>query len=158
VFSKAQTFGNLDEVDPILGETGWNYVNGDGVLMYPGSDAHYPEDDYGLMGPFASLRMKHWRRGIQDVDYLTLAEAINPTRTAEIVNHMVPQVLWEYGVSDPEDPTWVSTDISWSTDPDDWETARAALAGIIEDSWIELSHQLFLPAVKTEAVSCVSCT
>jgi hypothetical protein len=156
VFSTAQTFGNLDEVDPVLGETGWNYVNGDGVLMYPGTDARYPKADYGVMGPFASLRLKHWRRGIQDVDYLKLAEAISPTRTAEIVDAMVPKVLWEYGVSDPEDPTWVTTDISWSTDPDDWEAARAALATIIEDSWAELSHQIRLPVVTAEAISCVS--
>jgi hypothetical protein len=45
---------------------------------------------------------------------------------------MVPKVLWEYGVEDPGDPTWVLTDISWSTDPDDWEAARAELADIIE--------------------------
>ncbi|NIO68446.1 MAG: DUF4091 domain-containing protein, partial [Anaerolineae bacterium] len=134
VFSTAQTFGNLDEVDPVLGETGWNYLNGDGVLLYPGTDTRYPEDSYGVMGPFASLRLKHWRRGIQDVDYLTLAAEIDPERTAEIVNEMVPKVLWEYGVSDPEDPTWVLTDISWSTDPDVWEAARAELADIIESA------------------------
>ena len=34
------------------------------------------------VGPFASLRLKLWRRGIQDVDYLTLAAAINPSAVA----------------------------------------------------------------------------
>ena len=43
-------------------------------------------------------------------------------------------MLWEYGVEDPGDPTWVLTDISWSTDPDDWEAARAELADIIESA------------------------
>ena len=38
----------------------------------------------------------------------------------------------EYGVEDPGDPTWVLTDISWSTAPDVWEAARAELADIIE--------------------------
>jgi hypothetical protein len=99
------------------------------------------------MGPFASLRLKHWRRGIQDVDYLTLAAAINPTRTAEIVNEVVPTVLWEYGVSDPEDPTWVLTDISWSIDPDDWEAARAELADIVESFYASLSQRIYLPMV-----------
>jgi hypothetical protein len=47
---------------------------------------------------------------------------------------LVPTVLWEYGVSDPEDPTWVRTGISWSTDPDVWEAARAELADIIDAS------------------------
>jgi hypothetical protein len=132
VFQQAQTYGDLDGFDNVLGETGWNYLNGDGVLFYPGTDTRFPEDSYGVMGPFASLRLKHWRRGIQDVNYLTLAAEIAPERTAEIVKAIIPKVLWEYGVSDPEDPTWLLTDISWSTDPDVWEVARAELADIIE--------------------------
>jgi len=147
VFQQAQTYGNFDQVDGVLGETGWNYLNGDGVLLYPGTDTRYPEDDYGVMGPFASLRLKHWRRGIQDVDYLTLAAVISPTRTAEIVNALIPTVLWEYGVEDPGDPTWVLTDISWSTDSDDWEAARAELADIIESFYASLSQQIYLPMV-----------
>lgn len=132
VFQTAQTYGNRDGFDPVYGETGENYLNGDGVLMYPGTDTRYPEESYELLGPFASLRLKHWRRGIQDVDYLTLAAAIDPARTADIVEEMIPEVLWEYGVEDPADPTWVRTDISWSTDPDRWEEARSQLAEIIE--------------------------
>jgi hypothetical protein len=115
-----------------MGETGWNYLNGDGVLFYPGTDTRFPEESYGVTGPFASLRLKHWRRGIQDVDYLALATEIDPDRTAAIVDRMIPRVLWEYGVEDPEDPTWVLTDSSWSTDPEVWEAARAELADIIE--------------------------
>jgi len=149
VFQQAQTYGDFDQVDSVLGETGWNYLNGDGVLLYPGTDTRYPADSYGVLGPFASLRLKHWRRGIQDVDYLTLAEAISPTRTAEIVSAMIPKVLWEYGVDDPEDPSWVRTDISWSTDPDDWETARAELADIIEN-FSSLSQRIYLPMVTRE--------
>jgi hypothetical protein len=131
VFQQAQTFGCYED-DDVLGREGWNYFNGDGVLFYPGTDRRYPEESYGLMGPLASLRLKHWRRGIQDVDYLALAAEIDPQRTSEIVQAMIPQVLWEYGVTDPEDPTYVLTDISWSTDPDVWEAARAELADIIE--------------------------
>ncbi len=147
VFQRAQTYGDFDEVDQVLGETGWNYLNGDGVLFYPGTDTRYPANSYGVQGPFASLRLKLWRRGIQDVDYLTLAAVISPTRTAEIISATIPQVLWEYGVEDLEDPTWVLTDISWSTDPDDWEAARAELADIIENFYANLSHQVYLPMV-----------
>jgi hypothetical protein len=132
VFQQAQTYGCFDENDDELGESGWNYFNGDGVLFYPGTETRFPHDSYGVMGPFASLRLKHWRRGIQDVDYLALAAEIDPERTAEIVSGIIPRVLWEYDVSDPEDPTWVLTDISWSTNPDVWEAARADLADIIE--------------------------
>ncbi|MGZ3687517.1 MAG: hypothetical protein ACXVBW_04420, partial [Bdellovibrionota bacterium] len=56
----------------------------------------------------------------------------NPTATTAIINQMVPKVLWENGVSDPADPTWVRAGISWSTNPDDWEAARAQLAHIID--------------------------
>lgn len=132
VFQTAQTFGGSPTQDPVLGMTSWNHSNGDGVLFYPGTDKVYPEESYGVLGPFASLRLKHWRRGIQDVDYITLAMIMDPTATQEIVNRMVPKVLWEYGIADPKDPTWVRTDISWSTNPDDWEKARAELADIIE--------------------------
>ena len=149
VYQKAQTYGDLSRVDRVLGETGWNYLNGDGVLLYPGTDTRFPGDSYDVLGPFASLRLKLWRRGIQDVDYLTLAAAINPTRTAEIVDEIIPQVLWEYGVSDPEDPTWVLTDISWSVDPDNWEAARAELAGIIEGS-AKRAHWIYLPMLIRE--------
>jgi len=134
VFQSAHTFGGHSGYDQVLGETGWNYGNGDGVLFYPGTDLVFPAESYGVKGPFASLRLKHWRRGIQDMDYLTMAAAIAPGRVARIVEEMVPKVLWEYGVDDPGDPTWVRTDISWSIDPDDWETARAELAEIIESA------------------------
>ena len=132
VFQTAQTFGGNDGVDSILGETGWNYSNGDGLLMYPGTDLVYPEESYGVMMPFASLRLKFWRRGIQDVDYLVMAAAIDPERTAAIVSELIPAVLWEVGVTDPADPTWVLADISWPVDPDRWEAARVELADIIE--------------------------
>jgi len=72
------------------------------------------------------------RRGIQDVDYITMAYQVDPARTMAIVNAMVPKVLWEVGCDNPVDPTYVRSDISWSTDPDVWEQARKDLADIIE--------------------------
>ncbi len=132
VFNNAQTFGGPTKPDPSLGLTGWNASNGDGVLMYPGTDAQFPASSYDVAGPFASLRLKHWRRGIEDVAYIRMAERIDPQRTRAIVDRMIPKVLWEYGVADPSDPTWMRTDISWSNDPDTWETARAELADIIQ--------------------------
>jgi len=112
--------------------TSYNYTNGDGVLFYPGTDLVFPQESYGVAGPIASLRLKHWRRGVQDTDYLTLAAGKDATATKAIVDRMIPKVLWEYGVNDPSDPTWVQTDISWSTNPLDWEQARKELADILE--------------------------
>ncbi len=131
LFHNAQTFGGNSTTDLILGRTGWNYANGDGVLLYPGSDVIFPANSYGVNGPFASLRLKHWRRGIQDVDYLTMAAAVNPTAVQSIVNATVPKAEWEYGVADVTQPSFVYSGISWSNDPNTWEAARAQLAGII---------------------------
>jgi hypothetical protein len=61
-----------------------------------------------------------------------MAAKVKPKLVAKIVERIVPKVLWEYGVTDKKDPTWVRTDISWSNDPDVWEAARAELADIIE--------------------------
>jgi len=131
VFRTAWTFGREGGYNPKYGDTGPNYNNGDGVLFYPGTEMRYPEDNYGLLGPIASLRLKLWRRGIQDVDYLTMAAKVNPEKVNAIVQDMIPKTLWEVGVTDPKDPSYVHTDISWSTDPDVWEKARRELANII---------------------------
>ena len=141
VFQNAETFGAVGTIDPIKGETGWNHSNGDGVLFYPGTDKIFPTDSYDVAGPIASLRLKHWRRGIQDVDYITLAKAVNPAATRAIVEKMVPVALWDNGVDDPSDPTWVKTDISWSVDPDDWENARKQLASIIDGTSVTLTEK-----------------
>jgi len=134
VFQTAHTYGSFEREDDVLGKTGWNYFNGDGVLLYPGTDLQFTEENYGVEGPFASLRLKQWRRGIQDVDYLTLAENIDPIRTAQIIDEMIPVVLWELGCEtyQGECDGWIKTDISWPTDPNVWEEARAKLADIIE--------------------------
>ncbi len=133
VFKDAQTFGGKSAtLNAIVGETGWNHSNGDGVLFYPGRDKIFPAESFNVDAPFASLRLKHWRRGIQDIDYVVLANAKDPVATQAIVNRMVPKVLWEYGVTDPADPTWVRSDISWSINPDDWEQAKLDLIAIIQ--------------------------
>lgn len=134
VWHDAQTFGATPNAtpDPVEGETSYLHTNGDGVLFYPGIDTLFPASNVGVDGPIASLRLKYWRRGIQDVDYLAQAAAINPSATQAIVTQMVPKVVWEVGVDDLSDPTYVHSDISWSNDPDVWENARLQLANIID--------------------------
>jgi hypothetical protein len=131
VFTTAQTFGGAPYRDANLGMTGWNASNGDGLLFYPGIDKIFPAESLGISGPIASLRLKLWRRGIQDVDYLALAAKINPAAVDAFVKAMVPKVMWEVGVDDPADPSWVLTDISWTIGPDRWERMRRYLADII---------------------------
>ncbi len=132
VFETACTFGRCnDSWKDKYGKTGHNYNNGDGVLFYPGIERRYPQDSYGLLGPITSLRLKHWRRGIQDHDYLTMAAQYDPQKVKGIVQRIIPKVLWEVGVTDPKDPSYVHADISWSINPDVWEKARRELAEII---------------------------
>ena len=111
-----------------------NGSNGSGVAFYPGTDAIFPGSSYGIGGPIVSLRLKHWRRGIQDVDYLTLANAINPTAVANLVSSTVPNALWENQCHDLVDCSYFIGPVSWSNNPDQWENARAQLADIIDGS------------------------
>ncbi|WP_218933862.1 DUF4091 domain-containing protein [Rubripirellula lacrimiformis] len=133
LFSSAKTFGGEATMDPVLGQTGWNYNNGDGVLFYPGTDQVYPDESYDIDGPIASLRMKHWRRGLQDYEYLQMAGQADAAATMRVVQSMIPRALWEVSIDEPADPTYARTDISWSTDPDVWESARDQLIRIILD-------------------------
>lgn len=129
-FQQAVTWGSDQFYDDSLGEYGNDgHSNGNGLLLYAGTDVYSPpSDSYGVNGPFASLRLKEWRRGIQDVDYLTLAAQVDPAATQALVNQMIPQVLWEYPATDPG---YYVGPISWPVDPDMWEAARAQLAQII---------------------------
>jgi hypothetical protein len=130
LYNSANTFGAATS-DPTYGTTGG--ANGNGVLMYPGTDTLFPSSSYGIAGPIASLRLKHWRRGLQDVDYLTLAAAIDPSAVETIVDTVVPSVLWEQQCYDPtNDCSYTYAPISWSDDPDDWEAVRTQLAHIID--------------------------
>ncbi|MGH7439578.1 MAG: hypothetical protein ACRENE_28140, partial [Polyangiaceae bacterium] len=130
LFSSADTFGTAT-ADATYGTNGG--ANGNGVLFYPGTDAMFPSSSYGIAGPIASLRLKHWRRGLEDVDYLTLAAAMDPAAVAALVDKMVPSVLWEQQCHAPvSDCSYTYAPISWSSNPDDWESARAALAHIID--------------------------
>jgi len=123
VWNNADTFGPANPTQDTY--NGLNPVcNGNGVLLYPGTDAIFPASSYGIPGPIASLRLKHWRRGIQDIDYVTMAYAINPTAVTNLVQQMVPQALWEL--------SGANAGPSWSSNPDDWEATRLALAHIID--------------------------
>jgi hypothetical protein len=133
VFRQAKTFGPNASFSTNFGWTSGSYSNSDGLMMYPGTDLVFKQDNYSVDGPIASLRLKLWRRGIQDFDYLTLASRIDPAAVDRIVRRILPRVVYEYGVEDPLDPTYVHTAESWSLDPDVWDRAREELAQIISN-------------------------
>lgn len=131
LFHRAHTFGYATSTSTVFGETGFNYTNGDGVLLYPGTDTSFPADSYGIDCPLPSYRLKMFRRGINDYSYLKMAAQYDPKAVNQIVQQMIPKVLWEYGVEEPADPTYQHTGQSWTDDPNQWELARERLANII---------------------------
>ncbi len=126
--------GNL-AFDLVWGQQspGLPYTNGNGVIVYPGTDKADPADSYNVNGPFASLRLKEWRRGTEDGDYITIARSIDPVATNAIVARVMPAAVWEnHAPGWPlGDPSYFKGPDSWSSNPDDWESGRAQLAAII---------------------------
>lgn len=100
------------------GETRW----GNGVLFYPG--ARLP--DLGLPavdGPLPSLRMKAWRRGLQDFEYAwLLARGGRKAEADALVRRVVPVALTEAAVAGLP---------PWSERPEDWYRLRADLAAAL---------------------------
>jgi hypothetical protein len=95
--------------------------NGDGTLFYPGQDAVFPEQDRGVPGPLSSIRLKMYRRGVQDVEYMWLAEqAGHAERVRELISRIYPDDMW----SPREQP-------AWSTKNGDYERTRRELAELI---------------------------
>lgn len=73
-----------------------NRIAGDGTFFYPGTDAQFPEQSRRLDGPLSSIRMKNWRRGAQDYEYLWLAKQGGLDKEAKaIVDKCIPAALWE---------------------------------------------------------------
>ena len=144
LYADADTFHASDTVDPHWGR-GVN--NGNGVLFYPGADRRKPATKpfRDIDGPVASVRLKLLRRGLQDLAYIRLAEAVSPGRWRQVMGTVVDKALWDFGVTNPNDPTYVHSTACRSDDPADWETARALLASIIlgEDQPDHYEHGAF---------------
>jgi hypothetical protein len=81
------------------------YINGDGVLIYPGEEKLHPEEDRGVPGPVGTIQLANLRRGLQDHQYLTLARKRGlDAVVTEALTAVVPKVFSDAGdrVSFPE--------------------------------------------------------
>jgi len=95
--------------------------NGDGILFYPGQDAVFPEEDREYAGPVSSIRMKMYRRGIQDVEYMWLAEQLGlGSDVGTMLDGLLPHVMWD-ALTAPD----------WSNSNAVYEQARRQLADLI---------------------------
>ncbi len=93
----AETFHN-DEGD---------HCNGDGVLLYPGRQwGEFVE--LGIDGVVPSMRLKQWRRGIQDAGYLALANRVAPARARAISERLVGSAF-----SSRSHPSWPLAGAPW---------------------------------------------
>ncbi len=79
-FATAETFHNRQG----------DWANGDGVLVYPGRQGAFPEHSAGFAGVVPSLRLKQWRRGIQDGGYVRLARAADAARADAVAKRLHP--------------------------------------------------------------------
>lgn len=95
--------------------------NHNGVMMFPGKC-------FGVDEIFPSIRLKAYRRGNTDYEYMHLLKALGAGERADaIVSSVVRRALGEAG----NDRALIGKFGDWSHDPDDWEGARAKLAEAI---------------------------
>lgn len=102
--------GGHGPYDPfVTGETFHNadgdWSMGDGVFVYPGkqvdmSGAH----SIGMDGVLASIRLKNWRRGIEDAGYYQLAHAADAKSAEAIAKRLLPVVNSDAKNGQP--PSW----------------------------------------------------
>ena len=85
-------------------------MNGDGLLFYPGTDLIYPASNQGVLRPLPSIRLKNWRRGIEDVEYLVMAQK-KGLNLEPLLNTMVPKALNQ--LKSTQSATWPQDGKSW---------------------------------------------
>jgi hypothetical protein len=101
VWAESITFDNRGQPN----KTDHGYINGDGVLIYPGEEKLHPDEDRGVPGPVATIQLANLRRGLQDHQYLTIARRLGLTAAVDTaLQTIVPRVFSEAGpaVSFPE--------------------------------------------------------
>jgi hypothetical protein len=114
------TFDNRGQPGKPVADQG--YINGDGVLLYPGEEKLHPEEDRGIAGPISTVQLANLRRGLQDHQYLTLARGLGlEAEVQAAVQAIVPHVFSDAGPS-----------VSFPESGEAFEAARLKLAEAIE--------------------------
>ena len=117
VWADPITFDNRGQPN----KSDFGYLNGDGVLFYPGQEKVHPEEDRGIEGPVSSVQLANLRRGLQDHLYLTIARERGQTAVVDdVLRAIVPRVFSDAG------PT-----VGFAETGDAFEAARRKLADAI---------------------------
>jgi len=102
-------------------KTDHGYLNGDGVLFYPGEEKLHPNEDRGIAGPVSSVQLANLRRGLQDHLYLTLARQRGQGAVVDsVLQSVVPRVFSDAGST-----------VGFAETGDAFEAARRSLAEAI---------------------------
>ena len=119
VWANPITFDNRGQPNKPVDDQG--YINGDGVLIYPGEDKLHPDQDRGIAGPISTIQLANFRRGLQDHQYLTLARKLKLDAVVdEVLQSVVPRVFSDSGSA-----------VGFSEAGNDYERARYKLAQAI---------------------------
>jgi len=99
----------------------FGFINGDGVLMYPGQEVLHPEQDRGIPGPIGTLQLANLRRGLQDYEYLAIARRVGlDSEVRQALEAVVPRVFSDAGAT-----------VGFSENGDDFERMRIMLGRAI---------------------------
>jgi hypothetical protein len=120
VWKDPVTFDNRGQPKKPVEDQG--FINGDGVLFYPGQERLHPEEDRGIEGPISSVRLANLRRGLQDYEYLALARKLGlDAEVKAALALVVPRVFSDAGET-----------AGFAETGETFEAARMALAAAIE--------------------------
>lgn len=116
VWASSVTFDNRGQPNKPIADQG--FINGDGVVLYPGEEVLHPEQDRGIAGPVGSIQLANLRRGLQDHLYLTLARQRGlAAAVTTALESVVPAVFSEAGAT-----------VGFAQTGDPYEHARYQLA------------------------------
>jgi len=111
-FVEAETFRDDDG----------DFENGGGVLVYPGEQADaFQEHSLGVAAVIPSIRLKNWRRGVEDGAYLEMARTRDAKKADAVSTWLIPAA---FAAVDGDDAP------SWGARGDRFFQARRALLAI----------------------------
>ena len=99
-----------------------DWANGDGVLVYPATQRDmFEEHSLADDGVLPTIRLKNWRRGLEDAGYFELAEARDAERAHAVASWLIPAAFDEAEAGQPA---------SWGPRGQPFFDARRALLAI----------------------------
>jgi hypothetical protein len=128
VWANPVTFDNRGQPHKPVEDQG--FINGDGVLLYPGQERLHPDEDRGIEGPIGTVQLANLRRGLQDHEYLTLARKLGlDAEVKAALEAVVPRVFSDAGET-----------VGFAETGETFEASRLALAAAIESRLAKERH------------------